>query len=130
METHSPLRVLIVDDEPLIRWSIGQTLAERGHHVTEKGDAASARSALREGAAFDIVLLDYRLPDSNDLSLLASIRRSDPDACVIMMTAFGRPEMIRDAIELGAFRVVTKPFELHAMADLVALASGRGAETH
>ena len=129
MDTHSRLRVLIVDDEPLIRWSIGQTLVERGHHVTETGDAAGARSALRDGAAFDIVLLDYRLPDSNDLSLLASIRRSDPAPRVIMMTAFGRPDMIRDAIVLGAFCVVNKPFELHAMADLVASAAGRG-ETH
>src|SRR5438046_1730876 len=74
----SGLRVLVVDDEPLIRWSVGETLAERGYRVVERGDAEGAREALREGSTFDVVLLDYRLPDSDDLSLLASIRSRHP----------------------------------------------------
>ena len=72
------LRVLVVDDEPLIRWSVAETLAERGYQVVERGDAEGARAALREGSTFDVVLLDYRLPDSDDLSLLASIRSRHP----------------------------------------------------
>ena len=54
-----------------------------------------------------------------DLSLLKSIRQHVPGAAVIMMTAFGAPEMTSQALLLGVWRVVTKPFEVHEMADLV-----------
>src|SRR5689334_14507055 len=83
------LRVLVVDDEPLIRWSLAQTLADRGHVVCEAEDAASTRAAISDD--FDVLLLDYRLPDSDNLSLLASIRNRAPHAQVIVMTAFGSP---------------------------------------
>jgi two-component system response regulator AtoC len=124
------LRILIVDDEPLIRWSVAETLVERGYEVVQTGDASGARSAIRKAEAFDVVLLDYRLPDNDDLSLLASIRGAAPRAQVIMMTAFGRPDVVRAALALGAYRVVGKPFEMQAIADLVAEAAGSNGETH
>ena len=69
MGKNSPrLRVLVVDDEPLIRWSLGETLEQSGHAVVEAGDAESAFRAVSAGGPFDVVLLDYRLPDSNDLN--------------------------------------------------------------
>jgi len=117
------LRVLVVDDELLIRWSLAETLSERGHLVVQTADGSGARSAVQEGEAFDVVLLDYCLPDSSDLSLLASIRRALPRAQVIMMTAFGRPEVVRAALDLGAYRVIGKPFEMQAVAELVAEAA-------
>jgi DNA-binding NtrC family response regulator len=127
------LRVLVVDDEPLIRWSIAETLADRGCDVVETGDARGARSAVEhEDPGFDVVLLDYRLPDSDDLGLLTSIRDVSPRAQVILMTAIGRPDVVNGALALGAYRVVSKPFELDALADLVAQASlaSRRLETH
>ena len=114
------LRVLVVDDEPLIRWSLAQTLADQGCVVVETEDAASTRAALTDD--FDVVLLDYRLPDSDDLSLLGAIRSRAPRAQVIMMTAFGAPEVVRGALDLGAYRVISKPFDMAAMANLVAQA--------
>ena len=114
------LDVLVVDDEQLIRWSLSETLVEAGHTVTE---AVDRESALRVLAAHpdgpDVVLLDYRLPDSNDLGLLEAIRRLAPHAQVILMTAYGTPEVTRGALELGAYRVVSKPFEVHDLAALV-----------
>jgi DNA-binding NtrC family response regulator len=87
------LRVLVVEDETLIRWSITETLAQEGHTVVEAGSAAAAVQALTETPGpIDVVLLDYRLPDSNDLGLLANIRRLRPDSAVVMMTAYGRPK--------------------------------------
>jgi two-component system, NtrC family, response regulator AtoC len=124
------LRILVVDDEPLIRWSVAETLSDCGHEVVETGNASGARMAVADGEAFDVVLLDYRLPDSDDLSLLASIRGAAPLARVIMMTAFGRPEIVRGALELGAYAVINKPFEMQAIADLVADAAGSRPETH
>jgi DNA-binding NtrC family response regulator len=112
--------VLVVEDETLIRWSITETLAQEGHTVVEAGSATAAVHALTETPGpIDVVLLDYRLPDSNDLGLLANIRRLRPDSAVVMMTAYGTPEVTRDALELGAYRVVNKPFDMHRVESLV-----------
>jgi DNA-binding NtrC family response regulator len=114
------LDVLVVDDELLIRWSLSETLAAAGHMVTEAVDSRSALQALEDAPRPpDVVLLDYRLPDSNDLGLLAAIRRIAPGAQVIMMTAFGTPEIERGALELGAYRVIPKPFEVDEILSLV-----------
>jgi len=113
-------RVLVVDDEALIRWSVAQTLGDQGFEVEQ---ASSARGALDVVAAcqgrFDVVVLDFRLPDSNDLKLLTELRRLMPRASVILMTAFSTPEMIQGALALGAVDVVSKPFEMTDMARLV-----------
>lgn len=123
-EKKSPsLRVLIVDDEPLIRWSLAETLTECGYEVAETGDGRGATRLLQEARReFDVVLLDLRLPDSEDLSLLKSIRHQWPQLPVVLMTAYGSPEVVRGALDLGAFRVLSKPFEMGDIADLVAAA--------
>ena len=70
----SRLRVLVVEDELLIRWAIAETLSDAGHVVIEAADAAGAVRALANSVeAIDVVALDYRLPDSRDLALLAAI---------------------------------------------------------
>jgi len=116
----APLRILVVDDESLIRWSLTQTLSDLGHLVSEAGDAETALRAVTDAdGSFDVVLLDYHLPDSHDLVLLSQIRRLAPNTVVIMMTAFATPEMSDAALRIGAYRVVHKPFEIHDMADLV-----------
>jgi DNA-binding NtrC family response regulator len=119
---NSPLvpRVLVVDDELLIRWSLGEALTAAGYTVVEGCDAAEARRAIGDHAhPPDVVVLDYRLPDSDDLGLLTAIRREAPTVPVILMTAHGTAEMVRGALDLGAYRVVSKPFEVHDMASLV-----------
>jgi len=126
-------RVLVVDDEPLIRWSVGETLTDRGYDVTETGDASGAKTAVRDaGSTFDVILLDFRLPDSDDLGLLATLRGLSPRTQIILMTAFGKPEVVRGALDLGAYRVINKPFELQAVAELVGQAYGAAgsAEKH
>jgi two-component system response regulator AtoC len=113
-------RILVVDDESLIRWSLVETLEERGYEVVEAADGRGARLAVTEGSApFDAVLLDFRLPDSNDLTLLTALRALVPATPIIMMTAFGTPEVTERALELGVFRVINKPFALSEMAALV-----------
>ena len=113
-------RVLVVDDESLIRWSLSEVLAEGGCAVTEACDGRAAVRALTAATDLpDVVLLDYCLPDSNDLALLASIRRLSPSSKVILMTAYGTEEVIRGALELGAYGVVNKPFEVHDMTAMI-----------
>ena len=121
------LRILIVDDEALIRWSLAQTLGDAGHVTTEAADGASAiRSVSQTATPFDVVLLDFRLPDSNDLGLLSELRRLAPTSKVILMTAFSTPDVVDGALELGAVRVVTKPMEMVAVPGLVQRACGAG----
>jgi DNA-binding NtrC family response regulator len=116
-------RVLVVDDEPLIRWSLAETLAEDGYEVVEADSGRSAVAAIAGASgSFDVVVLDLRLPDSHDLTLLATIRRITPATQVILMTAFGTQEVLDGAIELGAYRVVSKPFEVNEVASLVSQA--------
>ena len=124
VEKHASLRILVVDDESLIRWSLVEVLADSGHVVDEAADGAAAVSLLSDRAPFDVVLLDYRMPDSNDLHLLETIRGLSPRSAVILMTAFGTPEMIDGAMKLGAYRVVPKPFDVLDMVRLVAEAPG------
>jgi DNA-binding NtrC family response regulator len=106
------LRVLIVEDEALIRWAVAETLTRSGHTVTESSDAATALQALAEAPSPDVVLLDYRLPDSNDLGLLSTIRSKSPSSAVVMMTAYGTPETVAGARALGAYDVMAKPFDV------------------
>src|SRR5438552_16710950 len=94
---HTP-RVLVVDDELLIRWSLGEALTAAGFLVAEGRDAAETLGALRDEANRpDLVVLDYRLPDSHDLGLLTTIRREAPAVPVILMTAHGTAEVVKGA---------------------------------
>jgi DNA-binding NtrC family response regulator len=120
VENFPRLRVLVVEDELLIRWSIAETLAHAGHVVIEAEDGATAVRALTEAVEpVDAIVLDYRLPDSNDLALLATLRRLSPGSAVILMTAFGTPEVAQGALELGAYQVLHKPFEMHDLESLL-----------
>jgi CheY-like chemotaxis protein len=74
----APLRVLVVDDEPLICWSVAETLVSHGDLVAEAENGQEAVRALARAPEPDVVLLDYCLPDSNDLGLLSKIRRLAP----------------------------------------------------
>jgi DNA-binding NtrC family response regulator len=117
-------RVLVVDDEALLRWSVAETLSDHGFQVVESSDAQGARCAVRDASRdFDAVLLDLQLPDSVDLSLLRTLRVMAPKTPLILMTAFGTPELVQDALHSGAYRVLDKPFEIEALATLVSEAT-------
>ena len=108
------LRVLVVDDEPLIRWAVTETLTQAGHEVLEAADGGSALRALRDATEHvDVVLLDFRLPDCADLTLLSRIRKQSPDSAVVMMSAHATPEIAAEARALGAFDVLVKPFDVN-----------------
>lgn len=112
--------VLIVDDEALIRWSVAESLESAGHDVLEAGSAAEALRLMDStNPGIGVAVLDLRLPDSSDLSLLRQIRQSAPGCRIILMTAHGTPEVLDEAIRSGAFAVLTKPFDMHSVVSLV-----------
>lgn len=117
---NAPLHVLVVDDEPLIRWSVTETLVDLGVDVEQADSAASAlRSITTAALPFDVIVLDLRLPDMNDLSLLATVRQLLPETPVVLMTAFGTPEIMAGACSLGVHGVLNKPFELSDLSRMV-----------
>lgn len=121
--TTTQLRILIVEDEDLIRWAVTEALTAAGHQVLEAPDAATARRLVAEATEpLDAVLLDLRLPDSSDLSLLSAIRRDTPGTAIVMMTAHGTREDAADAKALGAFDVVEKPFDVHGIEQVMVAA--------
>jgi two-component system, NtrC family, response regulator AtoC len=114
-----PPHVLVVDDERLVRWAIVETLSGKGYDVLEAGDAASALRAMQSiDAPPDLVLLDLRLPDSADLRLASQIRSQAPNTPIVLMTAYGTPDIFIQATELG-IATVNKPFDMGDLASIV-----------
>lgn len=118
--------MLVVDDEPLIRWSICETLRQEGYTVVEAGDARTALSAVGTAPRpFDVVVLDVRLPDSDGLSFLSALRQAI-SAPIVVITAHGTSDLAHEARVRGAFSVMHKPFEMQALAETVDEACGDG----
>jgi DNA-binding NtrC family response regulator len=109
--------VLVVDDEDLVRWSLGERLAKDGCDILAAGSLAEARSRAEEG--IDLALLDLRLPDGDGFDLLAELRRDDPDLPVVLMTGFSSVKGAVSAMKEGAFHYVAKPFDLDEVALVV-----------
>jgi DNA-binding NtrC family response regulator len=105
------LDVLLVEDEFLIRWAISRTLTSAGHRVREASDAASAIQALKEGPLPEVVLLDYRLPDTQGLSLVRDVRDLAPGTALVMMSA-DPPADMAGCLECGVSRILHKPFDM------------------
>jgi two-component system nitrogen regulation response regulator GlnG len=120
-------RILIVDDEPAIGWSLRELLTDDGHEVAV---AASAEAALETCGTFhpEVILLDVRLPGRDGLAALPDLRRLVPDAPIIVMTAFGDLDTAVRAVNAGARDYLVKPFDLERVSAVVARAvADRGA---
>ena len=113
----STATILVVDDESLLRWSLRERLTKEGYDVLEAGSAAEAFDQLRGDV--DLVLLDFKLPDGNGIDVLRRVKERSPDILVILMTAFSTVENAVEAMKLGAYHYVNKPFNLDEVVLLV-----------
>jgi two-component system response regulator AtoC len=107
-------RVLIVDDEKAIRWSLGEALTNAGYEVGEAPNGAAALKKFEEDPA-DCVVLDLKLPDIDGIKVLKKLKEADGDLPVVMMTAYGEVETAVEAIRAGAYDFIQKPFQLEKM---------------
>jgi two-component system, NtrC family, response regulator AtoC len=105
------MNILVVDDEKLIRWSLKERLTREGHAVTEAEDGKSAAAAL-DAELPDLVLLDMKLPDTDGLTILRSILDRAPHLPVIIITAYSTVDTAVEAMRVGAYDYVSKPFDM------------------
>ncbi len=109
--------ILVVDDEQLIRWSLMERLRAEGHQVVEAATGSEALERVHDGV--DLVLLDYRLPDTDGVTILRRIKEHDPDILVIMLTAYATVDTAVEAMKIGAYHFANKPFNLDDVASTV-----------
>ena len=120
-----PPRVLIVDDEPYIRELLVRCLDNEGYRAQSASGAAEALDALGEQDDYALLVSDINMPGMTGMELLATVRVRHPDVAVIMVTAVDDRKTAIQALKLGAFGYVIKPFDLNELAINVANALER-----
>ncbi|MFI2859177.1 response regulator [Paenibacillus sp. JSM ZJ436] len=107
-------KVLIVDDQNGIRILLMEVFSSEGYETFQ---AANGRIALDivKSQVPDLVLLDMKIPGMDGLEILKHIKQMNPEIKVIMMTAYGELDMIKEATDLGALMHFTKPFDIDEM---------------
>ncbi|NLX22842.1 MAG: sigma-54-dependent Fis family transcriptional regulator [Phycisphaerae bacterium] len=103
-------RICVVDDNEMLRESVAETLTRDDHAVSTFADPVEALRVVRAGG-YDCVLTDLKMPGMDGVSLLRELRSAGCEASVILMTAFGTVDSAVQAMKLGAFDYVQKPFD-------------------
>lgn len=111
--------ILVVDDEPNIRRVLEAVLTKDGHTVLVAENGRKGLEALSSNGKVDVMITDLIMPDLNGVELLAAAKEHDPSMAVLMITAHGTIKSAVDAMKLGAFDYVTKPFDLDDIKQLV-----------
>ena len=114
-------RILIIDDEPAICWSLKERLTDQGHDVQIAASVERADKVLNTFVP-EVIVLDIRLPGQDGLSAIPGFRQRLPSIPIIVMTAFGDLQTVVDAISRGAFEYLVKPFELPEFLSVVSRA--------
>ncbi|HET6247595.1 MAG TPA: sigma-54 dependent transcriptional regulator [Tepidisphaeraceae bacterium] len=104
-------RILIADDQEMMRDSLAATLARDGHEVIAAGDGQAAVSRLAGPGRFDLLITDLKMPRMTGIELLQEAKRLRPDMPVVLMTAFATVTTAVEAMKLGAYDYIQKPFD-------------------
>lgn len=114
--------VLLVDDEPGVRFALSEVLHDRGYRVVSAGSGPEALAAL-DGV--DVVVTDLSMPGMDGLELVSQIAARAPALPVILLTAHGSEHLLRIASSRGACGCLSKPFDIDEIAQVVERALGR-----
>jgi len=106
--TPSAKRILIVDDEEPIRFALSTILKEQGHEVDACETGGAGLEKLME-RTYNLILLDYNLPDMDGLRVAQRARELDKDVSIVFISAYGTTDVILRAVRLGAFDFIEKP---------------------
>ena len=111
-------KVLVVDDQNGIRVLLAEVLGNEGYQALQASNGKTALEIVKNESP-DLVLLDMKIPGMDGLDILKHIRQINPHIKVIMMTAYGELDMIKEAMELGALMHFTKPFDIDELRQAV-----------
>ena len=116
--TNNKPKVLVVDDQKSMRLTLAAILEDQGYDVTEVEDGYRAIEA-QEQVPFDLVFMDIKMPGINGVQTFREIKKISPKSVVVMMTGFAVEDLVKDALDEGAFSVIYKPFDLEGVIKLV-----------
>jgi len=102
-------KILVIDDEPIVRTSCERTLAPEGYDVTVTASGKEGLEML-EKETFGLVLLDLKMPDMDGIEVLDNIKKKWPDTKVVMVTGYSTVDTAVQALRFGAFNFIEKPF--------------------
>jgi two-component system response regulator AtoC len=116
-------KILIIDDEKLIRWALERHLIDQGYRVKTAESAEEGLSLIVEDPP-DLLLLDNCLPDMTGIQLLEKLNASKSGIKIIMISAYDRVETGVKAMNLGVYDYISKPFNLDALTEVIKEALG------
>src|SRR3954464_2892967 len=112
-------RILIVDDELVVRDSLGKWFVSEGYTARPVGGAREALEVVTQ-AEFDIALIDIKMPGMDGMELQSRLREADPDLTVVIMTGYASVDTAVQALKRGAYDYITKPVDPDELSHLVA----------
>src|SRR5208282_6634321 len=101
-------RILVVDDDEVVRWSYQRSLQSASRNVEASRDGEEALQTMEQNP-FDVVLLDLRMPGQDGLSVLRTIKQKWPESEVVIITGYPTVASVKEAVRLGAYDYVSKP---------------------
>ena len=110
--------ILIVDDQPGIRLLLKEVFSKEGYQAITAGSGIEALEKVQEVCP-DLVLLDMKIPGMDGIEILKRLKKNKPTVHVIMMTAYGELDLIKESMNWGAERYFTKPFDVFEVRDAV-----------
>ena len=119
--------ILLVEDDKGNRTIFAEILTDMGYLVIDKPDVTSALEVVRNTTPLDLVITDYRLPDTDGFTLVDAVRKARPGVQIIMMTAYGNAESYIKSMSLGVFEYLNKPVKKNEFERIVSFALGKSA---
>jgi len=110
--------ILVVDDLKSIRLTLGKILEDEGYTIVLAEDGYQAIEAAKQ-TPFDLIFMDIKMPGINGVQTFREIKKINPEAAVIMMTAYSLEELVREALDEGAYAVVYKPFDIEKIVSII-----------
>jgi two-component system response regulator HydG len=112
------IKVLVVDDLKSSRLTLGGILEDEGHSVVLAENGYQAIEAAKQ-VPFDLVFMDIKMPGINGVQTFREVKKTNPQAAVIMMTAYSVEDLVQEALEEGAYTVVYKPFDMEHVVSII-----------
>ena len=110
--------ILVVDDLRSMRLTLGGILEDKGYNVVTVENGYQAIEAVRK-THFDVIFMDIKMPGINGVQTFREVKKIDPKTVVIMMTAYSVEDLVKEAMEEGAYAIVSKPFDIDKVISII-----------